>query len=563
MNNSFLLKYYLKCKNKEIIIGNELLSMLEILKKDLDNDNYIFDTKEAHKRIKFIEAECKHSISPFAGQKFILELWQKAIIETIYSFYIKDADNKMIRRFTRVLLLIGRKNGKSGMASALANAEFFCGLMGTNILCASNDDEQTNILFNEINNMREESTNLEKISRKNIKGIFMGGYRQKNKKGKFSYQNKAKIKKLTIRTGAKEGRNLDFAILDEIHEFKDNTLSMSIWQSMSTKDEPLMIEISTEGFTPDGYLDNLLIDARQVLKEEKNNNNWLVWLYTQDNQSEIWLNKESWVKSNPNLGISKKWKYLEDLTEQAKTNASTRAFMLSKEFNIKQSSAQSWLNKSDIDANDGFFSLEEFRGQCFIGSVDLAETTDLCSLKLLFKKINDPRTYFYSHYWIPALKLKNSGDDVDYTKWQQEGYLTIVEGNSIDTSILADFMLQLCIKYNFTPFMTGYDNRFSKDFLKKHDEHFGEKLTINVIQKPEVLNNPMRKLEADFRSRLIVYNKNPIDYWCFNNTGIKLDSMERIIPCKIGYKKRIDGTASAIIAYAVLDWYKSTFINLL
>lgn len=559
--DSFLLEYIEKCKTKEILIGKELMAQLEILMDDINNPFYRFDTTEAHKRIKFIERECKHSISPFAGKPFILELWQKAIMEALYGFYM-ELEGQWVRRFTELLLVIGRKNGKSAFCSAIALAEFFCGNVGTNIMCASNDYEQAGILFDEIANMREESPKLEKVSRKNIKGIFMGNPKQKNKKGKFSYQNKAKIRKLSARTGGKEGRNLDAAIIDECHEMKDNSLVMPIKQSMSTKDEYTLIEITTEGFTEDGYLDKELIEARKVLKGEKENRRKLIWLYTQDSEEEVWQNRDSWVKSNPNLGVSKKWHFLDDLIEDAKTNSATRSYMLAKEFNIKQSNAQAWMQIGDL-TNIETFDLKDFIGSFYISGNDFAETTDLCSSTILLKRPDDKNTYLYTHYWIPESKLKDSPDDVDYLQWEREGRITIVEGNVVESSMIADWHYQLLEEYDLKPFKSGYDNRFAKDFQNRYIDIFGDKITVNIPQDAKVLNNPMRTLEADLRDKLVNYNNNPICLWCFKNTGIKVDTLGRIMPVKLETTKRIDGTASKIIAYATLEWFRSEFMSLI
>lgn len=558
---SFLLEYIEKCKKGEILIGKELMAQLDMLMDDMNNPMYRFDLTEPHKRIKFIERECKHSISPFAGQPFLLELWQKAIMEALYGFYM-EIEGQWIRRFTDLLLVIGRKNGKSTFCSAMALAEFFCGNVGTNIMCASNDYEQAGILFDEIANMREESPRLEKVSRKNIKGIFMGNPKRKKKKGKFSYQNKAKIRKLSARTGGKEGRNLDAAFIDEVHEMKDNSLVMPIKQSMSTKDEYSLVEITTEGFIEDGYLDQELKDARLILKGEKENLRKLLWLYTQDSEEEIWQDRSSWVKSNPNLGVSKKWHYLDDLIEEAKTNSATRAFMLAKEFNIKQSHAQAWLQLNEI-INNATFDLEEFIGGFYISGNDFAETTDLCSSTILLKKPNDSKTYLYTHYWIPESKLKNSPDDVDYEKWEREGHLTIVEGNSVESWMIADWHFKLLEEYDLKPFKSGYDNRFAKDFQNRYVDLFGDKITVNIPQDAKVLNNPMRTLEADMRDKLVNYNNNPVCLWCFKNTGIKVDTLGRAMPVKLETTKRIDGTVSKIIAYATLEWYRSEFMSLI
>jgi len=558
--SSYLVEYYQKCKSGEIIIGRELMAQLQMLMDDLDNPEYRFDLTEAHKRIRFIEKECKHSISPFAGKPFILELHQKAFREAIYGFQIQ-IDGKWLRRFTEVLYVVGRKNGKTTEVAADGNAEFFCGNIGTNILCASNDYEQAGLVFDEINNMREESQKLGKVSRKNIKGIFMGNPKQRNKKGKFSYQNKAKIKKLSAKTGAKEGKNVDFAIVDEVHEMKDDSLVRPIKQSMSTKDEPLYIEITTEGFTEDGYLDKRMANARRVLKGELYRPRWLIWLYTQDSETEVWQDRGSWVKSNPNLGVAKKWAYLDGLVDEAKTDSATRAFMLAKDFNIKQSNAAAWLQQSEI-LNTETFDIKDFVGGFYISGNDFAETTDLCASKLLLKKPNDRRTYFYSRYWIPESKLDSSSDDVDYRAWERAGYLTIVPGNSVESSMIADWHFALLEEYDLKPFRSGYDNRYAKDFQNRYIELFGDKIAVNIPQEAKVLNNPMRTLEADMRENLVIYNNNPIDFWCFCNTGIKLDNLGRIMPCKMHTTKRIDGTAAAVICYATLEWFHSEFISL-
>ena len=556
--NSHLVEYYEQCKSGAIVIGRELMQMLEILMDDFKV--YHFDPTEAHKRIAFIERECKHSISPFAGEPFILELWQKALMESVYGFYM-EIEGKLLRRFTELLLVIGRKNGKSSWCSALALAEFFCGNRGTNIMCASNDFEQAGILFDEINNMREESTRLEKVSRKNIKGIFMGNPKQRVKKGKFSYQNKAKIKKLSSRTGGKEGRNLDVAIVDESHEMKDSSLIMPLRQSMSTKDEALLIEITTEGFTADGHLDKQMVEARRILKGELHRPRKLVWLYTQDSEEEVWQDRNTWPKSNPNLGVSKKWHYLDEIVEEAKSNSGTRAFMLAKDFNIKQSSALAWLRPDEI-MNSESFDLREFAGGFFISGNDFAETIDLCASQILLKKPNDRRVYLHSHYWIPESKLKASPDGADYIGWQKAGHLTIVPGNAVESSMVADWHYELFKEYDLKPFKSGYDNRFAKDFVRRYDEIFGEKIAINVPQDTKVLNNPMRTMEADMKEHLVVYNSNPVDIWCYKNTGVKVDTLGRMMPAKMHETQRIDGAAAAIIAYAVLEWFRSEFASL-
>lgn len=570
--SSFLLEYIEKCKTKEIIIGNELMMMLDILLDHFINPNHFyeelqseirFDTSESDIRIKFIEKECKHYEAPFAGKPFILTLRQKAYIEAFYSFKIFEPEiNRWVRLYQERLHLVSRKCGKTPLEAAMDLAEWFCGEMGTRVLCSSNDYEQADLMFQAIDAMREESPRLSKVTRRNIKGIYFGNKKQKKKKGKFSRQNKGSIRKISAKTGGKEGRNIKVGSVDEVHELKDNSSIMPIRQALSTQDEPIYSEITTEGFTRDGYLDKRLVEARKALKGEISRPRWLIWLYTQDSEEEIWQDESTWVKSNPDLGVIKKWSFLRQMVAEAKESSATRAFVLSKDFNLPQSASSAWLEQTHIVVLDTF-KLEDFAGSFYIGGGDFAETTDLCAFTILLKKPNDKKTYFHTHYWIPESKLKDSPDGVDYEQWAREGWLTIVPGNSVETSVVADYEFELLKEYDLKPFKSGYDNRFAKDYISRHTETFGDKLTVNVPQDFKVLDNPMKILEADMRDRIVNYQNNPICKWCFENTGIMLDKIGRMMPTKMDTTKRIDGTASKIIAYTVLEWHKSEFMSLI
>lgn len=209
---SWLLEYIDKCKHGEILVGNEIMLELEIHLALFEDFEIRFETADAHKRIKFIETHCKHYEAPFAGKPFILTLRQKAFIEALYSFKIYDEElDRWVRLYQEAILLIGRKCGKTPFVAALILAEWFCGELGTKALCSSNDYDQAALMFDAINAMREESPALEKVTRKNIKGLFFGNPKKVKKRGKFSYQNKGNIRKISAKTGAKEGKTLRLA----------------------------------------------------------------------------------------------------------------------------------------------------------------------------------------------------------------------------------------------------------------------------------------------------------------------------------------------------------------
>ncbi|MGI6751095.1 MAG: terminase large subunit [Anaerovoracaceae bacterium] len=562
-SESWLKEYIGRCKTSEILIGKEMIQALDRHIEQLDDPDLKYDMADADTRIKFIETRCKFYEAPFSGKPFLLTLRQKAFIEALYSFKIYDEELKRwVRLYQETLLLIGRKCGKTPLTAAIILAEWFCGPMGARCLCSSNDHEQAALMFDAINAMREESSALERVTRKNNKGIFFGNRTQKKIKGKFTRQNKGSIRKISAKTGGKEGRNISVGAADEIHELKDNSSIMPIRQALSTQDEPLYFEITTEGFTEGGYLDKRLQEARQVLAGELERPRWLIWLFTQDSESEIWQNEKTWVKSNPDLGTIKKWSFLRQMVEEAKTNSATRAYVLAKDFNVKQAGGAAWLQDAEI-INTATFELEDFRGAFYIAGHDFAETTDLTASKLLMIKPDDPMVYFWSHYWIPETKLIDSPDDANYEQWARDGYLTIVPGGSVDSSVVAEWQWQLYEDFGLIPFKTGYDNRFAYDFLARYEEYFGDKSdAINVGQQPRVISNPTRRLESDLRQKLVNYNNRYGDYWCFRNAGFKLHPGELIMLTKRTDTGRIDGAAAAVNCYAVFEWHKSEFLNL-
>lgn len=573
--HSYFIEYYKRCRRGEIIIGRELKTTLEVLIQDVFNGGeYQFALSAAHKRIEFIEKEIKHFESPFAGKPFILSLNQKAIAEVIFGFYIFDNEllggGRWVRRFKEVLLLVARKNGKTPFVAALTLAEWVCGEVGQKVMCASNDYEQAGLIFDCINNFREESRALTKVTRKNIKGIFFGNPKQRKKMGKFSAQNKGAIKKMSAKSGAKEGRNLKIVIVDEVHEMKDRTTVMPLRSSLTTQDEPLYFEITTEGVVRDGYLDERLKDARRVLKGELDRPRWLVWLYTQDSEAEVWNDEQSWQKSNPMLGVVKKPSDLRDLVEEARNNGAQRAFTLAKEFNIKQLSAAAWLEEKYI-VHEAVFDLDAFKDKWCIVGVDLAETNDLCACTFLFMKPNDPTKYLHTMYFVTATKAGDgqstdsptNPEKRDYKQWAEAGLCRIVDGNVIDDDIVANYIREVYDKYNIRPYRVGYDQWHAKEFAKITEYNFGANVLSKIKMTYEALNIPTRTIEEDLRARHINYNNNEICRWCFRNTAVSHNNIGWVKPEKInGYiGNKIDGTMSKVIAYAALRECKSAFIS--
>lgn len=549
--NGFLEEYADKVFSGEIIAGREMKQGLERLISGLTDPRYVYDTTEADRRIDFMEHCVRLTKSPFYGWPMKLMLYQKAWISALYGFKMKEDGTD---RFRRTLLLQSRKNGKSELNSGLALTELILGPEGADIVCSSNDDKQANIVYDAIDTMR----------------LMIDPKQVDTWRNQQHIRNKitsTKIFKLSDRTRNKEGRSIDFAIIDEVHEMKDNTIVKAIEQSQSLKPNPKLVLITTEGFVNGGFLDEELKRARAVLNGEDDSisaERYLPWLYTQDSEQEIWQDEETWVKSNPSLGTVKRWDYMREQVDLARKSKADRMFVLSKDFDMKVTDSQAWLMRENVDYT-GDYNLDTFRGTISLGAVDLAETTDMCSAKILMLRPTDPTVkYIHSMYWIPESKLEKADDreaGARYQEWAQQGYLRIVEGNEVDVAVVADWFYELYRDAGIRTYITGYDQRFAKEFLRRMDEYGFE--TEMIYQSRYVLSTPMRLVEADLKDQKIIYNNNPIDQWCLLNTSIQMFNTGHIMPVKIKGQaaRRIDGAVTMIMVEEMLRRHKTEILN--
>lgn len=550
---TYLEQYYDEIKRGNIIAGYWIKRELGNLLQDLNNPYYIFDPSHCYKRFAFQERLCLQSKAPYYMQPIKLMLWQKAFWEALYSFKMADTG---LRRFNEALLLVARKNGKSTMLAADGTTDLFIGGGGTDICCASNDDRQAKLIWREIGGMRSRLDPKKELTGQNLTEI----------------RNEIKniiIFRLSSKTQNKDGFNIDKTYLDESHDIKEENKQSEIaeacWRGMSSKDEPLFMNSTTQGFNRDCYLDGKIETAKAIISGEVDDIHFLPFLYEQDSEAEVWQDEASWEKSNPSIryGVKKTAKLKRDI-ETAKRDNATRIHMLCKDFNIPQNTAAAWLMLEDYDYPQEVLNLEAFRDCFCLAAVDLAETTDLTNCKLLFMRPNDNTKYIFSHYWIPASKLDNADDKnagARYKEWAKDGRLTICEGNDNDLTLVADWIAGLKNRFNIRVVKCGYDVRFAKEFIKRMDEYGIE--TEVIQQNPAVMSSPMKLVEADLKSRIINYGENPIDKWCLGNASMQVNNLGQVMCVKINNQpsRRIDGAVTLIILYATLQRFRSEYMR--
>ena len=201
-DNSDLLKYREMARAGDVVIGQELQIELDNLAEDIATERFLYNTDDARIRMDFMENCIRLTKSPYYNKPMKLMEWQRALIESIYSFKMPDTE---FRRFWYVLLLIARKNTKSETCSAMGCTEFFLGPAGADIVAASNDDAQASIVYDAIDTMRKLIDPRDRDSRRNQRFIR-------------NLATDTKIFKLSERPRNKEGRNIDLSFVAKYHE---------------------------------------------------------------------------------------------------------------------------------------------------------------------------------------------------------------------------------------------------------------------------------------------------------------------------------------------------------
>jgi phage terminase large subunit-like protein len=546
---TYLEQYHDLITSGDIVAGYWIRKEVENLIEDLNNPLYIYDTTEAHKRIRFIQSMCLQSKHPYFNKPVQLMPFQLAFYEALYSFKMTDTG---FRRFVEALLEIGRKNGKSTFLAADGNTDLFIGEGGVEICCASNDDKQCRYIWREIAGMRQRLDPKKAITSQNLSEI------RNDRKNVI-------ISRMSSKTQNKDGGNYTKTYQDESHDVDEENgnceIAESCWRGMSTKDEPLFINCTTQGFSRDGcYLDKKIERAKKIIEGEIDDIHFLPFLFEQDSEQEIWQDESSWEKSNPSLryGVKKIEKLRRDV-DIARTDKAARLHLLCKDFNIKQNSAETWLKLEDFTYPQKKLSLEDFRGCVCLAALDCSQTTDLTNLKLLFMRPNDNTKYVFSHYWIPESKLTDSADrsaGAQYKEWAQKGYMTICSGSIIDLTLVTEYIVKLKKQYGITVLKCGYDKAYAREFEKSIDEVSDE---IREAINQKTMSTPMKWAERDFTSHVINFGSNPVDEWCLSNACCKVDGHENYSCVKSQASKRIDGAVVFIILYATLLKFNSDF----
>lgn len=457
--NNYILEYYQAIKDGTEIVGRWIILLYEIIVHGLEKSLWFYDNKKAHKAIRFIENFCHHSKG--RNDLIKLELWQKAFISVLFGV----VDSNGLRQFREVLLIIGRKNGKSLLASAImACFAYIDGEYGAEIYVVAPKLDQANITYSCFWETVSAEPELKALTKSRKSDIYIESTNTSIKKVAFNYKKA-------------DGYNPQLTVVDELEAWvgEGGKKQYNVFVSAeASREQPCILAISTAGYVNEGIYDELVLRGTRFLLGDSKEARFLPVLYMIDDV-EKWNDLNELKKANPNLAVSVSIDYLLEEIAKAEATLSLKAEFLCKHCNIKQNSSQAFLSTNDVKKTNKYpVSPEILKSSYCVGGIDLSQTTDLTSACVLIEK--DGVIHCLSHFWLPEERLEDAiaKDGLPYREFISRGWLSLSGSSFVDYQDVYKWFTRFVEEYEILPLIVGYD-RYSSQYLIKDMQNYGFK----------------------------------------------------------------------------------------
>ena len=552
--NNYILEYYQQIKDGTILVGKWILLLYEHIVHSIESGEYIYDAKKADKAIKWIERYCHHTEGPLAPGPIVLELWQKALLSCVFGL-INPKDG--YRQFREVLLVVGRKNGKSLFASAIANYTFFeDGGFGTRVYCVAPKLDQADIIYNDIWTMITLEDDLV-YSRDVPKEVPQENTARHRMTDLFIEDTNSTVKKIAFSAKKSDGFNPSLCICDEVASWQGDAglKQYEVMKSgMGARPEGIMLSCTTSGYQNDSIYDELVKRSTRYLLGESKETKLLPFLYMIDD-IEKWNDINELRKSNPNLGISISVDYLLEEIAIAEGSLSKKVEFITKYCCQKQNSSTAWLSTQTISKCMGKeLELKDFAHNYCVGGIDLSQTTDLTSACVVIEK--QGKLHVFSKFWLPSERIDEASerDGVPYRLYIERGLLEPSGDNFMDYRDCYRWFVDLVERYEILPLVVGYD-RYSAQYLIQDMKGYGFK--CDDVYQGDNLWGVMQEAEGLMKDGKVCIGDNDLLKMHFLNSAVKMSTERgRGKLVKVSPTAHIDGMASLLDAMTVRQkWY--------
>lgn len=538
MDNA-ILAYYQAIQNGSVVVGRWIRLLYETIIRGLEEKRWTFDQRKANQAIRFIETFCHHCEG--RSDLLQLELWQKAIVSVIFGILDKQGN----RQFREVLIVMGRKNGKTLFAAAIIAYHLYLdGEYGAKVFCVAPKLDQADLVYSALwETVKSEPELAEKIKRR--------------KSDYYIEETNSAVKKIAFNAKKSDGFNPSLTVCDEIASWpgEQGLKQYEVMKSaLGARRQPLILSISTSGYINDGIYDELIKRSTRFLLGDSKETRLAPILYMIDDISK-WNDINELRKANPNLGVSVSVDYMLEEIAVAEGSLSKKAEFICKYCNLKQNSSTAWLSTQAVASACGEqLRMEDFRNSYCVGGIDLSRTTDLTACTAIIERSG--RLYVFAKFFMPTEKLEEATarDGLPYAAYVSRGLLQLSGTNFVDYQDCFVWFRSLVEDYEIYPLQIGYD-RYTAQYLVKDMENYG--FHMDDVFQGFNLTPVIRETEGLMKDGAFCIGDNDLLKIHLLNMALKTDiESGRCKPVKMTANDHIDGGAALLDAMTVRQkWY--------
>lgn len=514
--------------SEKIVTGNYIKLAAARFFRLMSDERYEFREDKVEQVCEFISI-IHHYTGKHAGKPFILEAWQEWIVASMYGFYLKGTNERLVQS---AYIEMARKQGKSAFASALCLYHLIAdGEMNAEVYMAANSKDQAKVSFNMASNF---SKMLDPGKE------FLDPYRDTIK-----YERTLSFLKVLAADSSKlDGPNASMYLIDEYHAAKNSGVKDVLQSSQGMRENPMAVIITTAGFDRLGVCYQYREMCTEVVSGLKEDDTLFIAIYCLDKEDD-WKDEAVWVKSNPNLGVTVQPKYIKTQVKKAINTPSDEVGIKTKNLNIWCDAEKIWIKDDYILAASANVNLEDYSGlDCFIG-VDLSSTSDLTAFSVMIPTTE--KMVWKTFYFLPEAALTEKRFKELYGEWARQGALCITPGNVVDYDFILNKIMEIGQILNIVTI--GYDSWNATQFVINCTE---KGLPMEPYsQSIGNFNKPTKELERLLLSGVAVIDNNIINRHCFRNVVMARDKNGNTKPSKQFEEKKIDGVIAMIEALGV------------
>ena len=551
--DNYILEYYQQIKDGSVLVGRWVKMLYECIVHGIEDGIYLYDAKKADRAIKWIEKYCHHTEGEKAPDHIRLELWQKALLACMFG--LCDPKNGK-RQFREVFLVVGRKNGKSLFASAIANYIFFeDGGFGARVYCVAPKLDQADIIYNDIWTMITQEPEL--MQQKDVPIEAQPNTARHRMTDLYIESSNSTVKKIAFSAKKSDGFNPSLCICDEVASWQGDAglKQYEVMKSgMGARPEGIMLACTTSGYQNDSIFDELLKRSTRFLLGESKETRLLPFLYMIDDIDK-WNDINELRKANPNLGVSIPVDYLLEEIAIAEGSLSKKVEFITKYCCQKQNSSTAWLSTQTVTKCMGKeIQLADFAHSYCVGGIDLSQTTDLTSANVVIER--NGILNVFSKFWLPAERIDEASerDGVPYRIFIERGLLDPSGDNYVDYKDCYRWFVSLIEQYEILPLVVGYD-RYSAQYLIQDLKGYG--FICDDVYQGDNLWGVMQEAEGLMKDGKMCIGDNDLLKMHFLNSAVKMSAERgrgRLV--KVSPTAHIDGMAALLDALTVRQkWY--------